>query len=254
MSINAREASAYTGRPAAKGRIRSVAAAMLLGVGCIGLIIGLPGMLQSWDSRAQLLAFVLVPTVSAVIVLQAIPRFARAILLWAVPFVSFALTATFIGMAVFGGTQEPSEGSLGIALVFAAHAACVIVAVCWARQLNAAPPDLRAKGSEALRLLTVPLVFGVFLAVLPDVLGDEFFVPFLSALLLGSLVIVLGSGYTSAVSAREEWQRMKASKSTTSSVRQETAAAGPLRVEHWWGLAFIAIVLGLRSVGARRSP
>ncbi len=230
--------------PAKRGLRRAVAGALVMAVSAVA-IIGLSTGLISWSSRAIVIGIQLPLLVLLFWVLGERPPG----LVWAVvPGISGILAVIFLGRAVLDLGHPSAPASLAVCLFFAIHSACACLACLWASRVGAAPPDLRAKGAEALRLLSLPLVLGVILAVVPDALGDEFFVPFLSALGFGSLVIIFGSGYTSAVSAREEWKRRSEAKHATSSVNDDPSDAREPGVPRWLGLALLALV-GLRTLG-----
>jgi len=227
-----------------------VAITLLLVALVASAIIGWSTGLTTWYSRALFVGTGLALVLPAVWVLGSRPPG----WIWAtVPGISLILAVIFVGQAALDRDNSAATGWLGVGLFFAVHSSCAVIACVWAWRMAAAPPDLRAKGAEALRLLSVPLVLAVILAVLPDALGDELFAPLLSLLVVSSLVIVLGSGYTNAVSAREGW-RKRESSSATSSVESATSDAMPPRVGRWLRLAFFALVVGLRTIGSRRSP
>jgi len=235
--------------PAKRGFRLAVAGTLVIVIFVVA-IIGWSTGLTTWNARAITLSIQIPLLLLTFLVLRTPPPAWVSVV---VPGISITLSVNFLGRAVLDVDPSTTTSSFGVALFFAVHSACAVIACRWAWRVVEAPPDLRAKGAEALRLLSVPLVLAVILAVLPDALGDELFAPLLSLLVDSSLVIVLGSGYTNAVSAREEW-RKRESSSATSSVESATSDARPPRVGRWLRLAFFALVVGLRTIGSRRSP
>ncbi|MEO9239662.1 MAG: hypothetical protein ABI418_16390 [Jatrophihabitantaceae bacterium] len=137
-----------------------------------------------------------------------------------------ALAATDGYVIAIAASRPVSDRSLGIA-VLAVHAVCCIVAAWWARRLRHAEAHIRAKASEAGRVLVIG--WGIVLLLL--MFGQSANHAEANSQLIGLFLVtavsaVMGKGYTAyteaLLAARQAMTRLAAAETEASNTADET--------------------------------